>query len=252
MRRLWDRYRRWRKASQEREEALIRKKGRLRYYGESTAKVVFAVLLLRCFVVEAYEIPSGSMIPTLQVGDRIFVNKFIHGWRIPFTRKKVLTDIVAPKRGEIVVFVHPKEEDGRDLIKRVVAVAGDTVAVREGVVYINGKPEPREAVPGDCRYRDYDETNDRWLDRDCDAWHETVDGKTYTTFSEPGQPPSSFGPVTVPAGNIFVLGDNRDNSSDSRYWGFVPDELIEGQAMIVWWSSSDQGIRFSRFLHLLH
>src|SRR5258708_2741527 len=124
MRRLFARYRRSRARRRALDQARLAKKRKLRYYAESTRKMLFVVLFLRAFVVEAYQSPSGSMIPTLEVGDRIFVNKFIHGLRIPFTHVKLGMDLVKPHRGELVVFIHPKEPD-HDLIKRVVAVAGD-------------------------------------------------------------------------------------------------------------------------------
>ncbi len=214
----------------------------------SLVVTLFVALAFRSFVAEAYSIPSGSMIPTLQVGDRIFVNKFVYGLRVPLVGWKLGAQ--SPSRGEVVVFVHPKE--GIDLIKRVVAVAGDTVALRDGVVWVNGQAVAHHHVTADCRYTDYDETNDQWLERACDQWQESDGSATFTTLSDPTRRPSTMAPVKVPAGSIFVLGDNRDNSNDSRYWGFVPINLVKGRAMFVWWSSGGpDGVRWSRFGHYI-
>jgi signal peptidase I len=183
-------------------------------------------LLLRSFVVEAYQIPSGSMIPTLQVGDHIWVNKLIYGVRLPFTDIKFGTHYREPRRGEIIVFSHPREPD-KDLIKRVVAVGGDEVSMRDNVVYVNGVAVARKAE-GPRRYFDFDENDERWLERDGNAYDEELGGQ------------------------LFVMGDNRDNSSDSRYWGFVPLNLVRGRAMVVWWSRGQpEGIRLGRFGHLI-
>jgi signal peptidase I len=221
-------------------------KKKSRSWLSSLALTLFVALTFRSFVAEAYQIPSGSMIPTLQVGDRIFVNKFVYGLRVPLVGWKAFTR--SPARGDVVVFVQPKTE--MDLIKRVVAVGGDTVELRDGVVLVNGEPVARQHRAGDCRYLDYDEAGDRWYERACDAFDETMGGATFTTLRDPSLPPSSTVPVRVPAGSVFVLGDNRDNSNDSRYWGFVPIERIKGRAMFVWWSSgSPEGVRWSRLFH---
>ena len=210
----------------------------------SLVMTVFAVLAFRSFVAEAYSIPSGSMIPTLQVGDRIFVNKFTYGLYLPLVGKKIAAR--SPQRGEVVVFVHPKED--QNLIKRVVAVAGDTVELRQGDVWVNGEKVAHHHVTADCRYTDYDERAAEWVVRACDEWRESVGDKTFTTLRDPTARPSMMPPVKVPEGSVFVLGDNRDNSNDSRYWGFVPIELVKGRAMFVWWSSGGpDGIRWSRF-----
>jgi len=211
---------------------------------KSFLMTLFAVLAFRAFVAEAYSIPSGSMIPTLQVGDRIFVNKFVYGLRVPFLGWKL--GARSPSRGEVVVFVHPK--DGIDLIKRVVAVAGDTVELKDGQVWVNGQPVANQHVSADCKYTDYDDQSDQWSVRACDEWRESLGGATFTTLRDPTRSPSEMAPVKVPEGSFFVLGDNRDNSNDSRYWGFVPINLVKGRAMFVWWSSGGpDGVRWSRF-----
>ncbi len=231
------------------EHCAFARKSPAREYAESIATAVFIALFLRAFVVEAFQIPSGSMIPTLQVGDYIFVNKFIYGLRVPLTNWKFGWRLRTPERGEVIVFSHPKEAD-KDLIKRVVAIEGDAVEVRDNIVYVNGKAAPREHLTGACHYVDHDELTDRWDTRDCEAFSETLDDKTFVTLTEPQSPGRSFGPQKVPTGTLFVLGDNRDNSSDSRFWGFVPYQLIKGKAMFVWWSRSQpEGVRLGRILH---
>jgi signal peptidase I len=226
------------------------KKSQARQYVESIGAVVFVALVLRSFVVEAYQIPSGSMIPTLAVGDRIWVNKLIYGVRLPFTDIKLGTHYRSPRRGEIIVFIHPKEPD-KDLIKRVVGVGGDTIEMRDDTVYVNGQPTVRTHI-GDIRYWDFSEMTSEWEQHDGDAWHEQIGKAKFTTFYDPGGGRPSFATLRVPPDALFVMGDNRDNSSDSRYWGFVPLNLVRGKAMVVWWSSGGpEGIRFSRFGHLI-
>jgi signal peptidase I len=226
------------------------KKSTARQYVESIGTVVFVALCLRSFVVEAYQIPSGSMIPTLQIGDHIFVNKLIYGVRIPFTEIKLATHYRTPRRGEIIVFTHPVGHD-EDLIKRVVAVGGDEVKVRDNVVYVNGVATARQD-DGERHYYDYDENASQWVERDGEAFDQHIGPAAFTTLQDPTMPPRDFGPVTVPPNKLFVMGDNRDNSADSRFWGFVPLNLVRGRAMVVWWSHGQpEGIRFARFGHLI-
>ncbi len=232
------------------EDLAFAKKSTTRQYVESIGTVVFVALCLRSFVVEAYQIPSGSMIPTLQIGDHIFVNKLIYGVRIPFTEIKLATHYRQPRRGEIIVFTHPVGHD-EDLIKRVIAVGGDEVLVRDNVVYVNGVASARQDA-GDEQFWDYNEQTGQWLKGDAEAYAMKIGPASFTTLQNPRQPPSNFGPVTVPADKLFVMGDNRDNSADSRFWGFVPLNLVRGRAMVVWWSHGQpEGIRFARFGHLI-
>ena len=234
------------------------RKSTVREYTESIAVAVLIALFLRAFVVEAFKIPSGSMIPTLQVGDHIFVNKFIYGIRIPWTNIKFAMDYRKPRRGEVIVFIYPKEPD-KDFIKRIVAVEGDTIEVRDNQLIVNGQRVERAHVEGDCRYEDYDENTGRWEERRCDAWNETVRGTPYTTiFEKNGGTRSYVSPEThqpwhVPPHSVFVMGDNRDNSHDSRFWGFVPYDHIKGKAMVIWWSSGEpEGwIRLGRMFRLV-
>jgi len=230
------------------------RKSTLREYSESIGIAVAIALLLRAFVVEAFQIPSGSMIPTLEVGDHIFVAKFSYGLVVPFSNKKIF-EFREPDRGDVIVFKYP-QDPSIDYIKRVVGLPGEKVEVRNNEVFINGKPMAREHVGP---FHDAGPSDDR----DSELWHETLGTKQHEALQEPGRPPSNFGPLVVPAGNVFVMGDNRDNSSDSRVWGTVDHDLIKGKALIVWWSRGTpdeapwyakpvawlKSIRFRRFFH---
>lgn len=203
------------------------RKSAIREYAESIGVAVGIAIFLRAFVVEAFQIPSGSMIPTLQVGDHIFVAKFSYGVTVPFTDKK-LVDFGLPERGDVVVFKYPGDPS-IDYIKRVVGLPGDTVEVRMDQIFINGKAMPRENVPGGCGAEE-----EGRVFSSCELWSETLGTKVHDTmFYGEGD---SFGPRKVPEGTVFVMGDNRDNSNDSRVWGQVPLGFIKGRALIVWWS----------------
>jgi signal peptidase I len=221
---------------------------------------VAIALLLRAFVVEAFQIPSGSMIPTLEVGDHIFVAKFSYGLGIPFTDKKIF-EYASPDRGDVIVFKFPQDHS-TDYIKRVVGLPGDKVEVRQNELFINDRPVPREHQ-GVYRYSDGGQMEGD--ERECDLWVETLDGKRHQEIQEMGRQPTNFGPFPVPEGNVFVMGDNRDNSSDSRVWGTVKHDLIKGRALIVWWSRAAapdapwylqpvawvKSIRFNRFFTIV-
>ena len=228
------------------------RKSTTREYLESIVIAVLIALFLRSLVIEAFKIPSGSMIPTLQVGDHIFVNKFIYGIRVPWTNLKFGMGIRRPKRGEVIVFKFPKDQD-KDFIKRIVAVEGDTVEIKDNVVWVNGQPTQHvHQTDSRCEYEDFDEVSSRWDHRRCDAWRETLGDHTYETIFDRGSPPRSWPKVTIPPANVFVMGDNRDNSHDSRFWGTVPFELIKGKAMIIWFSSGEpEALRLRRIGQLL-
>ncbi len=198
--------------------AETQKKSRLRENIEAILMAIVLALFIRTFVVQAFKIPSGSMKQTLLIGDHILVNKFIYGIKIPFLRKTIIP-IKSPKHGDIVVFQFP-EDPKKDFIKRVVGLGGDRVEVRDKQVYINQK---RVDMP-------------------------------YAIHTDPHiipgqmQPRDNFGPVTVPLGEIFVMGDNRDHSYDSRFWGFVDLKALKGKAFMIYWSwdKSNFGVRWRR------
>ncbi len=184
--------------------------------------VVFIVLFLRSFVAEPFRIPSGSMLPTLDVGDFILVNKFSYGIRLPAWNKKII-NIGTPHRGDVIVFRYP-DNPSIDYIKRVIGVPGDKVAYYNKVLYINGKrmPQGKGTIyrPG----YDYIVSKQENLGG---VVHHVLDNKMY---------PARDFVITVPKHRYFVMGDNRDNSSDSRVWGFVPDKNLVGHAILVWFN----------------
>ncbi len=234
----------------------ITRKSKLREYTEALIVAVLFALLIRAFVVQAYKIPSGSMFPTLLVGDHILVNKFTYGIKVPFTDGSFLT-LNTPKRGDVIVFSFPKnsekkecrsiaanisfrlehagssgnpfelfKDDCRDFIKRVIGIGGDKIEVKDKRVFIND-------IPLDESYAIHDDP-----------------------FAE-GFPRDNFGPFVVPYGSVFVMGDNRDRSYDSRFWGVVDMDKIEGKAFIMYWSWDSRGglwdkVRWNRIGKFIH
>lgn len=208
-----------------------KRKSVFREYFEAICVAILLALFIRTFVVQAFKIPSGSMLPTLLIGDHLLVNKFIYGVRMPFNGK-ILVPITSPKHGDVVVFRFPKDRS-IDYIKRVVGTPGDSLEIKDKTVFINGKPV----------------------------------NNSHAHFSSPAvlnakaSPRDNFGPISVPEGNIFVMGDNRDNSYDSRFWGFVDQRDILGKAFILYWSwdidkplfsiERFTSIRFGRLAHLI-
>ena len=192
-------------------ESRTKPKSVLREYVEAIVIAVVLALFIRTFVVQAFKIPSGSMKPTLLVGDHILVNKFIYGIKIPFT-DKTLIKLGEPKREDVVVFKYPLDPQ-KDYIKRVIGLPGEKVELVNKVLFINGKviddPHASYSLYGNLR---------------------------------------NYGPVTVPADHLFVMGDNRDESSDSRVWGFVPYAYLKGKAFLIYWSwdSENFGVRWRR------
>jgi signal peptidase I len=182
------------------------KKHIVREYAESIVIAIILALIIRTFVVQAFKIPSGSMEDTLAIGDHILVNKFIYGSKIPFTDKRILK-IRDPKRGDVIVFEYP-EDPSKDFIKRIIGTPGDVVEERDKKVYLNGQPyvNPHEV-------------------------HKEAD-----LIPREQNPRDNFGPITVPPDSYFVMGDNRDRSYDSRFWGFVKNPKIKGLAFIKYWS----------------
>jgi len=198
--------------------------------------VFCAFLFLRVFAFQPFRIPSGSMIPSLQPGDHLFANKLVYRFH-------------PPARGDVVIFPYPREPS-KDFVKRVVGVAGDTVEIRDGALVLNGVPVDK-AVGGECSYQDLDEEN-VFGERRCVNFDETLDGRTFRVYRAPGGSAPSFAPVTVGAGQLYVLGDNRDNAHDSRYWGTVPVETVKGRAGLIWWSSGPRGLRGERLFTFVH
>ena len=264
------------------------RKSTVREYAESLGLALGIALILRAFVVEAFEIPSGSMLTTLQVGDHIFVNKFSYGLRIPFTKHppKKFFHWRRPQRGQIIVFINNKNVD-HDFIKRVIALGGDDVKVIDGIVYLRRqgkgpwKAIPRKKLQRPCRYEDFEAG--QWIRRsDCDFWQETLDGRSYTIIEDRDREDKNYPPVDlyreaalpigsmridplqfydpyrIPKEHYFVMGDNRTNSGDSRYpleVGFVPLDYIKGRALVVWSSwgpgSGLSHVRWSRIGHVI-
>ena len=196
----------------------------LREYVEAALWALVLTLFLRAFVIQAFRIPSASMQDTLLIGDFLFVNKFEYGPKIPFTHIR-LPGLRAPRRGDVIVFQFPQDPT-KDFIKRCVATGGETLEVRNKQVYVDGKPL-RESYaihsdpsvrPAGYDYRDY------------------------------------FGPVTVAKGQMFMMGDNRDNSNDSRYWGQLEMDLVKGRAMFIYWSWDGERNwpRWNRIFELIH
>jgi signal peptidase I len=199
-------------------------KSRLRQNVESLGLAVLVALVVRSSVVEAFWVPSGSMLPTIQIGDHLFVNKLAYGMHLPFVGKEI-TQWRPLHRSDIIVFTSPVDHS-TDLIKRVIAVEGDTVEVRNKHIVINGQEIPDQ----------------------------------HANFTDPhirdGGPRDNFGPVTVPPGKFFVMGDNRDQSYDSRYWGFADESDVKGQATFIYWSWDSHAdwlnaVRWDRFGHML-
>jgi signal peptidase I len=199
----------------------VGKKKFIKEYIEPIVIAVLIALFIRAFIVQAFKIPSSSMEPTLLVGDHLLVNKFIYGIRIPYTDIKFF-QYKKPKRGDIIVFIYPKDRK-KDFIKRVMGTDGEKVAILHNKIYIN----------------------DKLID---DPWGH---------FTMPRSTIEDYGPVKVPEGSLFVMGDNRDNSQDSRFWGFVKINEVKGKAFILYfsWDSNAENplnkIRWTRFGKLI-
>ena len=214
-------------------EQAPKKKSALRENIEVFIVAALLALFIRTFIVQAFKIPSGSMKETLQIGDHILVNKFIYGIKLPF----VMTNIVPikdPKKGDIVVFKFP-EDPKKDFIKRAVAVAGDTIEIIDKQVFVNGV---RQEHP-------YAEFKDKGIIPPCTDMQKSIG------FDRCNK--DNYGPVTVPEGKLFVMGDNRDHSYDSRFWGFVDLKVVKGKAFMIYWSwdSDDTSVRWRRIGNII-
>ena len=192
----------------------VRGKSAFREYAEALLVALGLALFIRTFFVQAFKIPSGSMLETLQIGDHLLVNKLLYGIRVPVYGTRLLPWF-KPEHNDVIVFVYPEDPE-KDFIKRVVGIPGDTIEIRHKKLFRNGEP---------------------------------VD-EPFARYTEPEgpSPRDKFGPVTVPEGQVFVMGDNRDHSLDSRFWGFVPYENIKGKALVIYWSwdGDDSWVRWSR------
>ncbi len=250
-------------------EALVAKelgeepKSTWREYVESIGLAILFALFLRGFVLEAFKIPTGSMIPTLLVGDHLFVNKFNYGIRVPFTQR-FLVRFNEPKRGEVVVFTFPREsaraylseqpvgrrecidretlQIEKDFIKRIVGLPGDTVELRDNMLVVNSQPVKRTFLE--------QKTTGIYMFPRTIKELEVLEDQQYTV--EYSGSDKNFGPVKIKPGHVFVMGDNRDNSSDSRCWGQVPIDHIKGRAVIIWWSVGPDAFRWDRIGLMIH
>jgi len=211
------------------------KKSKLRQNIEALAFAIILALIIRTFVFQPFKIPSGSMIPTLLVGDHLLVNKFVYGTKIPFTDIEVLP-LEKIKRGDVIVFTYPNSErdpskNGLYYIKRVIGLPGDDIDLNGRNLVVNGEEVPLEYIGNYS-----DERNSEQFDE----YEEDLFGEDHTVIFRKGKENTNRGsyiPVTkVPEGSVFVMGDNRDNSQDSRFWGFVPIENIAGKAFLIHWS----------------
>ena len=205
-------------------------KGKLRENIEALVIAVILALIIRAFVIQAFKIPSGSMENTLLVGDYILVNKFIYGVKVPFTDVTVLP-IKDPKRGEIIVFRYPGDPS-KDYIKRVVAVGGDRLEIKDKKVYVNGEPQASDFA--------------KFVDP------RILSGPT--KFGRIDSRRDNMEPITIPEDKLFVMGDNRDSSNDSRFWGYVDKSAVRGRAIIIYWSwdkDKKTRVRWSRLGDLI-
>lgn len=207
-------------------------------YARSFFPIFLIVLVLRSFVAEPFRIPSGSMMPTLLIGDFILVNKYGYGIRLPIIDTKIV-DLGSPKRGDVIVFRSP-ENPATPFIKRVVGLPGDRIAYYNKVLYVNGEAAGQEILGTFSATGSGNSMSGASLRR------ENLDGHLHELLVQP-RSPTLEGKLVVPEGNYFVLGDNRDNSRDSRFWGTVPDELLIGRAFMIWMSWDwGHGIKWSR------
>ena len=196
----------------------MRKKNVFLEYLEVLLVALLLALVIRTFAVQAYRIPSGSMLETLQIGDQLLVNRLAYGFFVPFKDDPLIT-WSTPQRGDVIVFEYPLDPE-TDFIKRVIGVPGDKISMQDKVLYVNG----------------------------------TRLDEPYVQHVDPGLSPrrDNFGPVEVPPGKYFVMGDNRDDSKDSRFWGFVDFSAVQGKAVIIYWSWHEWNVKWGRIGKLVH
>ncbi len=200
-------------------------------------------LFIRQFVVEAFKIPSGSMIPTLRIGDHLLVNKFVYGPRLPFTDTRIFS-WKEPQRGDIIVFKYP-ENESKNFIKRVVGLPGDKIEIKNGILFIN---DQAVLTMDKGVYRDRDEPALSPYYPKPELLQEQLGAVKHQILYLHDQSGYNYGPILVPKDSVFVMGDNRDNSQDSRVWGFVRMNKILGKALIIYWSWDGDGrwVRWER------
>lgn len=215
-------------------------------YARSFFPVLLLVFLLRSFLFEPFRIPSGSLEPTLLTGDFILVNKYNYGIRLPIIHTKILNN-GEPKRGDIMIFRWPPDTS-YNFIKRVIGLPGDKISYVNKELYVNGEKIPQSAA----------EETVNGVENDF-AWQavmkeEDLLGVKHKIFVQPDKASRNYTNITVPEGMYFVMGDNRDDSADSRFWGFVPSENIVGKAVMVWmsWNNQDYKVRWRRIGSLIH
>jgi len=204
-------------------------KSKVQEYVEAIIIAILIALFIRTFIVAAYKIPSRSMEPALLVGDHLLVNKFIYGIKIPVIRK-ILVPVTEPKRGDIIVFIYPHDRS-KDFIKRVIGTGGDKIEIKNKKIFVNNQ--------------EFEDTYGIYSDS--------------VVYPASLQPRDNFGPVIVPQNTVFVMGDNRDESADSRFWGFVDLRDVVGKALIIYWSWNSEEkedilwkLRWNRLGNLLH
>ena len=228
------------------ESAKVNKKSTMREYAEAFTIAILLALFIRTFIIQAYKIPSGSMKPTLLIGDHLLVNKFIYGIKIPYF-DKYLIQFKKPGRGDVVVFKYPGNEK-IDYIKRVIGIEGDTVEIINDQLYVNNKKVKNQLLDKKVKNKLIDKYNDNEM-INATAYEETIGNKKHIILDISADK-ENFGPITVPDDSIFVMGDNRDNSEDGRRWKkthFVKLEKIAGKALIIYWSWPN----WKRFLNII-
>jgi signal peptidase I len=215
-------------------------------YARSFFPVLLVVFFLRSFLYEPFRIPSGSLEPTLLVGDFVLVNKYDYGVRLPVSHNKIFQNH-EPKRGDIFVFRFPPNPK-INIIKRVIGVPGDHIRYTDKTLYINDKEVPQTLKETTTRIDEEGNTQSVLLKE------ENLFGVKHTIYQNPNVASDDFAGIVVPDGMYFAMGDNRDDSADSRYWGFVPESNIVGNAVLTWmsWDSKDYKIRWNRLIKQIH